>query len=58
MNAVSAWGLWTYGADFAYLSRFFPCHLMNDRGPTPLDTLEKLAERARRHLRHVYLGNV
>lgn len=41
-----------------HLSRFFPCHLMNDRGPTPLDTLEKLAERARRHLRHVYLGNV
>jgi len=42
-----------------HFSRFFPCHLLRDRPPTPPATLERAADIARRHgLRHVYLGNL
>ena len=40
-----------------HLSRFFPCHRLSG-SPTPPETLRKLAEIARSHLKHVYLGNV
>ena len=40
-----------------HLSGYFPSWRY-DRPPTPAATLERLAAVARRHLRHVYLGNV
>lgn len=41
-----------------HISRFFPNYKMIDCNPTPVQTLEKLAEVAREYLKHVYLGNV
>ena len=40
-----------------HVTRFFPCHRMTDRPPTPVRTVHALADVARRHLRHVYVGN-
>ncbi|MCM8761025.1 MAG: AmmeMemoRadiSam system radical SAM enzyme [Candidatus Omnitrophica bacterium] len=40
-----------------HFSRYFPCYKMSLR-PTPIRTLERAAEIARRKLRYVYLGNV
>lgn len=41
-----------------HLSRFFPNYKMNDRPPTPVETLEKARETALRKLKYVYTGNV
>jgi Pyruvate-formate lyase-activating enzyme len=41
-----------------HLSRFFPQYDMTDKPPTPLDTLIRLEKEAKKHLDHVYLGNV
>ena len=40
-----------------HLTRFFPCHRMVGRPPTPVGSLHALAAVARRHLKHVYVGN-
>lgn len=40
-----------------HLTRFFPQHRMTDRPPTPISTLRKMAESARRYLDDVVLGN-
>ncbi len=40
-----------------HFSRYFPCYKMN-LPPTPLQTLKKAEEIARKKLKHVYLGNV
>lgn len=40
-----------------HLTRFFPCHRMADKQPTPLEALRSLATVARRHLDDVLLGN-
>lgn len=40
-----------------HLTRFFPCHRMTDRAPTPVAILRRLAAVARKHLEHVYVGN-
>ncbi|MEC4185107.1 AmmeMemoRadiSam system radical SAM enzyme [Adlercreutzia sp. R21] len=40
-----------------HLTRFFPCHRLADRPATPPATVHKLADVARRHLKHVYVGN-
>lgn len=40
-----------------HVTRFFPHWRMRDRGPTPVDTVYRLADVARRHLAHVYTGN-
>ncbi|RDB62289.1 AmmeMemoRadiSam system radical SAM enzyme [Gordonibacter sp. 28C] len=40
-----------------HLTRFFPCHRMADRAPTPVPALRELAAVARRHLNDVLLGN-
>lgn len=40
-----------------HLTRFFPCHRIQDRPPTPVETLRELAEVARQHLDDVLLGN-
>ena len=41
-----------------HFSRFFPCYKMQNREPTPIETLEKAAEIARKYLNYVYIGNV
>jgi pyruvate formate lyase activating enzyme len=43
-----------------HLTRFFPRYKMegNDILPTPVETLRRLENRAKIHLRHVFLGNV
>ena len=40
-----------------HLTRFFPCHRMLDRPPTPVSALHALADVAHRHLSDVLLGN-
>ena len=41
-----------------HFSRFFPQHRMKDRPPTPKESLELAYTVAKRHLNHVYIGNV
>lgn len=41
-----------------HLTRYFPNYLMNDRPPTPIETLNQLKKIADQYLKHVYLGNV
>ena len=40
-----------------HMTRFFPCWRMADRPPTPVSTVRHLADVARRHLAHVFVGN-
>lgn len=40
-----------------HISRFFPRWKMADRPPTPVKTIYKLAETARKHLKTVFEGN-
>lgn len=57
IDAAAAW-LASLDPDIPYhVSRFFPCHRMTDRPPTPVRTVRSLAEVARRHLHRVYTGN-
>lgn len=57
IDALSAW-LASLDPEIPYhVSRFFPCHRLLDRGPTPVRTVYRLADVARRHLRSVYTGN-
>lgn len=41
-----------------HLSRFFPNYKMQDRPPTPRETLERAHEKASEYLKHVYIGNI
>lgn len=41
-----------------HVTRFFPCYEMYDKSPTPVETVYRMADVARRHLRFVYEGNV
>ncbi len=41
-----------------HISRFFPQWEMRDRGPTPVETVYRMAEIAGENLRNVYVGNV
>ena len=41
-----------------HITRFFPQFKMTDRGPTPVETVLRLAEVARENLEHVFTGNV
>ena len=57
MRALSAW-LASVSPDIPlHVSRFFPRHRMQDRPPTPVSTVYRLAEVARERLRYVYTGN-
>ena len=40
-----------------HISRFFPSHKLRNISPTPTETIYKLVDIARRHLRYVYPGN-
>ena len=41
-----------------HISRFFPAHKMRHIGPTPVETIYRLVETARKNLKYVYPGNV
>jgi pyruvate formate lyase activating enzyme len=57
MEALSNW-LYTINPDIPlHISRFFPSWRMQDREATPIETIYRLADLARRRLRHVYEGN-
>lgn len=57
IDAAAAW-LASLDPGIPYhLTRFFPCHRMQDRPPTPVETLHELAHVARNHLDDVLLGN-
>lgn len=57
MRALSAW-LASVSPDIPlHVSRFFPRHRMQDRPPTPVSAVYRLAEVARERLRYVYTGN-
>ena len=57
VEAAAAW-LASLDSQIPYhLTRFFPCHRMTDRAPTPVAILRRLAAVARKHLEHVYVGN-
>ena len=61
MEEMSAWIaslMGGRGKDIPYhISRFFPRYQMENAAPTDMDKLMHLAEIARKHLHHVYMGN-
>ena len=57
IDAAAAWLASPDPAIPYHLTRFFPCHRMLDRPPTPVSALHALADVARRHLSDVLLGN-
>jgi len=51
---------WLSGVDediTLHVTRFFPAWKMRDRPPTPVDRVYALAGVAKRHLKHVFVGN-
>ena len=57
MEALSSW-LCSISSDIPlHISRFFPRWRMQDREATPIETIYRLADIARRKLKHVYEGN-
>lgn len=57
MEALSSWLASVNPEIPLHVSRFFPRYLLRDRPATPVETVYRLAERARRRLRYVYEGN-
>ncbi|MEL4105424.1 AmmeMemoRadiSam system radical SAM enzyme [Oscillospiraceae bacterium WX1] len=58
MLSLASW-LGTVSPDIPlHLTRFFPRYQYADKSPTPVETLQRLGEIAKHHLRHVYLGNI
>ena len=57
MRALSRWLASVNPAIPLHVSRFFPRHNMQDRPPTPVETVFYLAEVAREDLQFVYTGN-
>lgn len=57
MRALSAWLASIDPEIPLHVSRFFPCHCMTDRPPTPVETVYRLAGVAAERLHHVYTGN-
>lgn len=57
MKTLSAWLASIDPKIPLHVSRFFPRHRMQDRPPTPVQTVYHLAEVARQQLRYVYTGN-
>ena len=41
-----------------HVTRFFPAGNMKNAEPTPVETVYKMADIARKHLKHVYEGNI
>lgn len=57
IEAAAAWLASLDPSIVYHLTRFFPCHRLADRQPTPADTVRELVAVARRHLPFVYAGN-
>ena len=57
MDALSKWLASVNPKIPLHVSRFFPCWKMTDRSPTPVETVYRLAEVARKNLQYVYVGN-
>lgn len=57
MDAEAAWLASLDPEIPLHATRFFPQWHMTDHGPTPVSTVYELAGVARRHLRHVFVGN-
>lgn len=57
MRALSSWLASINPRIPLHVSRFFPRHRMQDRPPTPIQTIYRLAEVAREQLQYVYTGN-
>lgn len=58
MEALSGWLASVNPEIPLHISRFFPRFKMQDRSSTPVEQVYRLAEIARRNLRHVHEGNV
>jgi pyruvate formate lyase activating enzyme len=57
IGALSAWLATVDDEIPLHISRFFPQYRMNDREPTDVSVVYRLAEIAREHLKYVYEGN-
>ena len=57
MDEIAAWLAGVDPQIVLHVTRFFPRWRMQDRGPTPVDRVYRLADVARRHLTHVHVGN-
>lgn len=57
MRALAAWLASVSPEIPLHVSRFFPRHRMQDRPPTPVRTVLRLAEVAGEYLKYVYTGN-
>jgi pyruvate formate lyase activating enzyme len=58
MRAEAEW-LASIDADIPlHITRFFPRYRAKSKEPTPIKTIESLADTARRYLRYVYAGNI
>jgi len=59
-DAMEAEAAWLASLDPGiplHISRFFPRYNVQDRGPTPVETVRRLCGIAKKHLRYVYSGN-
>ena len=57
MEALSGWLASVNPSISLHVSRFFPRYRMTDKPPTPVETVYRLADVARKHLAYVYTGN-
>ncbi|MBD3209444.1 AmmeMemoRadiSam system radical SAM enzyme [Candidatus Woesearchaeota archaeon] len=59
LEELYAWVAKELGEDqVVHVSRFFPAYKVVDKEPTPMRTLERAVDIAKKHVRYVYLGNV
>ncbi|MBN1883951.1 MAG: AmmeMemoRadiSam system radical SAM enzyme [Candidatus Krumholzibacteriota bacterium] len=58
IEALAAWVAGVSREIPVHFSRFFPVYRMTDRPPTPPKRLEAAYAIAKRHLDHVYIGNI
>jgi pyruvate formate lyase activating enzyme len=58
IESLAAWLASTDPEIPLHLSRFFPQHKYSDREPTTRETIYRLCETAKKHLKYVYAGNM
>lgn len=58
MRALSQWLASVNPSIPLHISRFFPTYKMNDRNPTPVETIRSLVQVAEEVLETVYAGNI
>ena len=57
MERLAAWVASVDSEIPLHVTRFFPRYHMEDRPPTPVEAVYRLAGVAGRHLKYVYTGN-